>query len=235
MSAVYTTLAENVLPELRRARFVANAEFDNYSHEELLQLLEENSNYLDEEALLRTATLLKDKDQKVACYKKAAERFGSKRAWYNLAVIYLNDNMISVAKSALNNVDKDGDWNNAMGVIALRENDFKTAADFFKKAKTEAANENLALIEILEGDYEAAVKQFGNSKSFNAALANVLTGNYAPALALTCKCPTVSYLKAVVAARQGNKADVKANLENASKCEELAARSVKDIEFAQYR
>ena len=36
MSAVYTTLAKEVLPELRRARFIANVEFKNYTSEELL-------------------------------------------------------------------------------------------------------------------------------------------------------------------------------------------------------
>lgn len=36
MSAVYTTLKKDILPELRRARFIANVEFTNYSNEELV-------------------------------------------------------------------------------------------------------------------------------------------------------------------------------------------------------
>ena len=60
MSEVYTTLKKEVLPELRRARFIANVEYQNYTKDELLKLVEENSDVLDEEALLRSATLVRD-------------------------------------------------------------------------------------------------------------------------------------------------------------------------------
>ena len=43
MSAVYKTLAKEVLPALRRARFIANVEFTNYTSEELLSLIEDNT------------------------------------------------------------------------------------------------------------------------------------------------------------------------------------------------
>ena len=69
MSAVYSTLAKEVLPELRRARFIANVEFQNYTNEELLQLIEDNIDVLDETALLRAATLVKENDQKIEIYK----------------------------------------------------------------------------------------------------------------------------------------------------------------------
>ena len=60
-------------------------------------------------------------------------------------------------------------------------------------------------------------------------------GNNAPAAEFTCKCPLAAYLRAVAAARQGNAEGVKKNLEDAKKCEKLAARAEKDIEFAQYK
>ena len=66
MSEVYTVLKKEVLPELRRARFIANVEYQNYTAEELLKLVEENSDVLDEEALLRSASLVKDLDAKEA-------------------------------------------------------------------------------------------------------------------------------------------------------------------------
>ena len=46
MSAVYSTLAKEVLPELRRARFIANVEYTNFTNAELLQLIEEISSLL---------------------------------------------------------------------------------------------------------------------------------------------------------------------------------------------
>ena len=84
MSAVYSSLAKEVLPELRRARFIANVEYKNYTNEELLKLIEENIDVLDETALLRAATLVKDNAQKVAIYRKAADKFDSAARWMSL-------------------------------------------------------------------------------------------------------------------------------------------------------
>jgi hypothetical protein len=235
MSAVYSTLAKEVLPELRRARFIANVEYTNYTSEELLQLIEENIDVLDETAILRAATLVKDNDKKVALYKKAAEKFNSNAAQYNLAVTYLKMDKMADAKVALAKCEKDADWNNAMGVVALRENNIDEASKYFAAAGNATAKENAAVISILKGDYKAAAAALANAKGYNAALAQLLVGNYAPAAASKCDCPQSAYLRAVAAARQGNAEAVKTNLEAAKKCEKLAERAAKDVEFAQYR
>ena len=235
MSAVYTSLAKDVLPELRRARFIANVEFTNYSNEELLQMIEENIDVLDETALLRAATLVKENDKKIALYKKVVEKFGSANGQYNLAVTYINMEKLADAKKALENCAKDADWNNAMGVIALRENNLNAAAEYFAASGNATSKENAAIINILDGDYKAAAEKLAGVKSANAVLVQLLLGNNAPAAEFTCKCPLAAYLRAVAAARQGNAEGVKKNLEDAKKCEKLAARAEKDIEFAQYK
>ena len=235
MSAVYSTLAKNVLPELRRARFIANVEYKNYTSEELLQLIEDNIDVLDETALLRAATLVKEDAQKIDLYKKAAEKFESATAKYNMAVTYLHMNEIAKAEAALEGLAQDADWNNAKGVIALRNNDLEAAAKYFAAAGNETAKENAAVLDILNGKYEAAAAKLAGVKGYNAALAQLLVGNYAPAAALKCECAKVAYLRAVAAARQGNAEAVKTNLEAAGKCECLAERAAKDVEFAQYR
>ena len=235
MSAVYTTLAKEVLPELRRARFIANVEYTNYTSEELLQLIEENIDVLDETAILRAATLVKENDKKVALYKKAAEKFNSNAAQYNLAVTYIKMDKLAEAKTALAACEKDADWNNAMGVVALRENKLDEASKYFAAAGNATAKENAAVISIINGDYKAAAAALANAKGFNAALAQLLVGNNAPAAALKCECAKTAYLRAVAAARQGNAEAVKTNLEAAKKCEKLAERAAKDVEFAQYK
>ena len=235
MSAVYSTLAKNVLPELRRARFIANVEYKNYTSEELLQLIEDNIDVLDETAILRAATLVKEDAQKIDLYKKAAEKFESATAKYNMAVTYLHMNEIAKAEAALEGLAQDADWNNAKGVIALRNNDLEAAAKYFAAAGNETAKENAAVLDILNGEYEAAAAKLAGVKGYNAALAQLLVGNYAPAAALKCECAKVAYLRAVAAARQGNAEAVKTNLEAAGKCECLAERAAKDVEFAQYR
>ena len=232
MSAVYTTLAKNVLPELRRARFIANVEYTNYSNDELLKLIEENIDVLDETALLRAATLVKCNDQKVAIYKKAVEKFNSANGQYNLAVTYINMDKLADAKAALAKCADDADIKNANGVVAMLEGNLAEAAKLFKAAGN---NANLAIVDVLNGDYKAAAAKVAGENNYNAAVIALLNGDYAPAAALKCECPCAAYLRAVAAARQGDAAGVKKNLEAAKKCEKLAARAEKDIEFAQYK
>ena len=235
MSAVYSTLAKEVLPELRRARFIANVEYQNFTNEELLSLIEENIDVLDETALLRAATLVKKNEQKVDLYKKAAEKFNSKTAQYNMAVTYIKMNELKKAEAALESCEKDADYYNAMGVIALRNENLNAAAEYFALSGNATSVKNAAVIDILDGEYEAAVAKLAGSTECNAALAQILVGNYASAEKMTCKCPKSYYVRAVAAARQGNAEGVKTNLEKASKNEKLAERAAKDVEFAQYR
>ncbi len=235
MSSIFQTLAKDVLPELRRARFIANVEYQNYTNDELLNLIEENIDVLDETALLRAATLVKENDQKIELYKKAASKFDSNAAQYNLAVVYFNMDENGKAKAALDKCAKDADWNNAMGVYCLRSGDYAQANRYFAAAGTETAKENMAVIDVLNGNYNEAAAKLAGKKGYNAALVALLNGNNAPAAALTCECAKASYLRAVAAARAGDGEKVSKNLAAASKNEELAARAAKDIEFAQYR
>ncbi len=235
MSSVYKTLANTVLPELRRARFIANVEYKNFTNDELLKLVEENIDVLDETALLRAATLVKETAQKVELYNKAAEKFNSAAAKYNVAVVYLNANEDAKAEAALAKCAQDADWNNAMGVLYLHKGDLAQASKYFNAAGNATAKENLAVIDVLKGDYKAAAAKLAGKTDFNAALVALLNGNNAPAAALTCECAKASYLRAVAAARQGDAAKVKSNLDAASKDADLAARAAKDIEFAQYK
>ncbi|MCQ2115005.1 MAG: hypothetical protein MJZ07_02245 [Bacteroidales bacterium] len=237
MSAVYKTLADDVLPQLRRGRFIANCEYQNYTGEELVKLVDENIDVLDEEALLRAATLVEKSADKVAIYKKAIEKFDSNRAKYNTAVVYINDKDYEKAAKALEACEQDADWNNAMGVVALNNGDQDAAAKYFAAAGTADSKANEAVLDILNGKYEDAAAKLAGQKSFNAALAQILVKNYDAATAALpeCDCACVAYLKAIIAARQGKADEVKANLEKAKECDCCAKRAEKDVEFAQYK
>lgn len=236
MSAVYTALAKDVLPELRRARFIANVEYQNYTSEELLKLVDDNIDVLDETALLRAATLVKDAKDKVGIYDKAIDKFASKTAQYNKAVVLVGEGEYKKAEKALKGLDEDADVLNVKGIIAMNNGDCAAAAKAFAAAGTETAKENAAVLDILAGKYDAAAKALAGKKGCNAALAQILVKNYsAAAAAAVCDCPKGAYIKAIIAARQGKAADVKANLEKASECKDLAKRAAKDVEFAQYR
>ncbi|MBR4756216.1 MAG: hypothetical protein IK076_04675, partial [Bacteroidales bacterium] len=239
MSSIYSELKNDVLPELRRARFIANVEFKNYTADELLQMIDTDSDVLDEPALLHAATLVNDLDKKVKLYNKAITKFDSDKARFNLANAYLAAGDLKNAAKAFGNVEtKDGDLNNALGVIALRNGDLATASNYFKKAGTDAAKANQGVVDILSGNYDKAVENLKDAKGCcnNTVLAYLLTNQLDKAKnAAKCQDPQVTYLKAIIAARQGDMNAVKANLDElAKKSPELAAKAVKDVEFAEY-
>ena len=239
MSQVYTALKGEVLPELRRARLIANVEFKNYSNEELLDLLENNANLLDEEALLRVASLVRKPAQKEEIYKRAIGRFNSARAMFNLAALYLMQGQDAKAEAGLAELDaKDPDVVNAKGVLALHKEDYKAAETAFRTAGTADAKANLGVVLILTGRYEEAAQALKDVKGccHNTTLAYILTDQLDKAAkSAKCKDPKVSYLKAIIAARQGNADGVKSNLEAAFKNESLKERAARDIEFAGYQ
>ena len=237
MSQVFTALKGEVLPELRRARLIANVEYQNYTSEELLNLLDNNADVLDEEALLRTATLVKDDAQKEEIYKKAVSRFGSDRAQFNLAALYLAQDKTDKAEQALAKVHtSDADVLNAKGIIALRNEDYTTAENYFRNAKTEDAQKNLGIVQILSGKYEEAAKTLADVKGccHNTVLAYILTDQLTKAKnAAHCKDQKVTYLKAIIAARQGDAAGVRENMGKITD-KSLLSRAKNDIEFAGY-
>ena len=238
MSQVFTALKGEVLPELRRARLIANVETKNYTNEELVELLANNDSVLDEEALLRVASVVKDPAQKESIYQKAIERFDSDRAQYNLAVLYLEQGKDTKAEAGLAEVKSvDGDVLNAQGVLALHKEDLKTAEDCFRKAGTPEAKANLGTVLILTGQYEEAARVLEKPLGccHNSVLALILTDQLDKALKTAhCGDPKVWYLKAIIAARQGKADDVKKNLEKAFRKPELKERAARDIEFAGY-
>jgi tetratricopeptide (TPR) repeat protein len=204
-----------------------------------IKLVDSNSDILDEPALLHAATLVKDLASKVKLYNKAIDKFDSDKARFNLGCAYLDAGDLKKAAKAFANVEtKDEELTNALGVLALREGDFDKATSLFKKAGTKVAKTNQGVIDILSGDYEKAVSDLKDAEGCcnNTVLAYLLTNQYDKALkAAHCKDPQVTYLKAVIAARQGNFDQVKTYLaEVAKKDKALAERALKDVEFAEY-
>ena len=158
MSSVFKTLADKVLPALRRARFVANVEYKNWTDEELIQIINENIDKLDEEALLYGASLFDKADAKEKVYKQAAKKFNSSRAYNNLAALSLKANKPSEAKAYLDKMtDKNYSYYNNMAVAAMQEKNYTKAAEYLQKAGNgKEANQNLGALYILDGNYQKA-------------------------------------------------------------------------------
>ena len=238
MSSVYKTLAQDILPQLRRARLIANIEFTNYSNEELIALINDNIDILDEEALLRAASITEELDGKATIYGQAIEKYNSERAQYNLAVVrYYQGDM----KAAGRELAKVGNQEccfvkNFKGALALADGNCEEAAGLFKAANNQTSKENLAIIDIYSGDYAAALAKLEGTDNHNLKIVYILNDRLDDASkAITCECPYSAYLKAIIAARKGDAEAVKANLAKVENNEKLAARAAKDIEFSQYR
>ena len=238
MSQVYTALKGEVLPELRRARLIANIEYRNYTSDELLEVLKENEDILDEEALLRAATVAKETSQKEHIWKKAVSKFDSERAHYNLAAMYAAQGKDKNAEEELAKYKvPDSDYLNIKGLIAMHKEDYKNAEELFRRSNTESSKLNLGVLLIYTGQYDEAARLLANAPGccHNTVLSLILTDQLEKAMA-TARCgdPKVWYLKAIIAARQGNGDDVKKYLEKAFKNPSLKERAARDVEFAGY-
>jgi outer membrane protein OmpA-like peptidoglycan-associated protein len=238
MSKVFKTLSDKILPELRRARFIANIDYTNFNDQELVELTKSNIEIMDIEALLYSATLVNDFDSKVKIYTKAGEKFNCDRAYNNLTATYLENGKLAEAKASIAKVANKTSkfyYNNA-GVIALREKNYKLAGDMFAKSDLQVARQNSAILDILNGRYNDAVAKLAGTGDSNEGLAYILTNKLDKALPLiTHDCPHGAYMRAIIAARQGNMSEVAKQLKRVYDSEALKTRSEKDIEFAKFR
>ena len=238
MSAVYQSLKTNILPQLRRARFITNVEYTNYTAEELADLVENNIDVLDEPALLRAAANAKDVDSKIAIYKQAVKKYGTDKAKYNLGVACLDKGDNKAAKDAFSKMDKkEGNcYDNVMGVLAMRDGKLDEAAQWFSKVSCKHGKINQGAIDILNGNYDAAATKLAGSGDDNEALAYILTNQLDKAsAAIKCNCPKANYKKAIIAARKGDVNAYNAAMEIVNKNAKLAERATNDVEFLKFR
>ncbi|MCQ2171065.1 MAG: hypothetical protein MJY48_05855 [Bacteroidales bacterium] len=235
ISQIFTELKKEVLPELRRARFVTKSTFKNFTDEELGQMSKKGLEGLDEPAILHLAAIAEDTDVKAALYEAAVDKFGSETALYNLACTYIKDGDADKAKECLDNLENknDKDVENAYGVVKIMKGDYAGAAENFKKAGTK---ENLGALDIIAGNYDSAIKNLEGTESDNLGLAYILAGEYNKALSsIKGTSANSDYLRAVASARIGDTSNVKKYLDSAcAKDPSLKAKAAKDIEFVKY-
>ena len=235
LSQIYSEINKKVFPALRRARLVTSTEFRNYNDEELLKMADEKGlDRFDEPSILRLAAIADTPESKETLYKFAISKFNSDTARYNLAMLYLDQGKTSLGGAYLSKIkEPDAEVLNATGVVAMRNDDYELAADCFEKAGS-ISKENETLMAIRRGDYEAAASAAKGLKGDNAALAKLLSGDVQGAAdALEGDGARTDYLRAVVAARQGQTAEARKWLDSAcAKDGALRERAEKDIEFA---
>ena len=245
LSSVYGTIAEDILPALRRSRLILTTDLIGKSDDEIREIAKNDPAQLSVEELLYAATLTNDKAEKKELYAKAVNIYNDYRAWNSLGQLFFEEGNIAEARRcyghALEIQPNDPDVNFNAGVAALADNDLDKAEEFFGKAAGTKANLNAALgtLYTKKGDYAAAKKAYGETATNNAAVQQILDENYAAAsqTLANIKEPnaTTAYLKAVVGARTNDKAAVIENLKAAvAQDAKLKARAAQDIEFAKF-
>ena len=83
ISTIYSTLADEILPQLRRSRLIANVKTIGKTDAELTSLAASNPSALNVEELLYAATLKSTPAEKATIYKKVTELFPNDARGYN--------------------------------------------------------------------------------------------------------------------------------------------------------
>ena len=246
MSSTFKVLAEEILPQLRYSRISASIDIIGKSDAEISKLAASDPKSLALDELLYAGTLTDSKDGKIAIYKKAAEIYPNDyRAYNNVGMAYYQKQNVAEAenwfKKAAKIDPKAPEVQMNLGLISLTKNDYnKAAQEFGNAAGIDELKEATGVLYLKKGEYQKAVKAFGDSKSNNAAIAQILTKDYNKAKNTLSsinngKDATTLYLLAVVGARTNNEKMVKENLQKAINLDnQLKAFAAADLEFAKY-
>lgn len=246
MSAAYEALAEEILPKLRRSKFIVDVNLVGLSDEEILAAMRGDASALSLEQMLYAASLTKDAEEMLKFYQMAAAKDPKcYRAWNDVGYAYLKLGKADEAMTALETakaLKNDDIVKNNMGFAALIKGDYKAATEYFNSmsASTPESKYGLGTIAIHEGKYDQAVNLLGEAPCFNLGLAQLLKGDINKAKVTMdavkpCKCGTPSYLKAVIGARLDDRDYMLNNLREAVGYDAKWATYAKtDLEFAKF-
>ena len=245
ISSVYKTLADEILPQLRRARLTANYDIIGRSDEEINEAFDTDAKVLSLEELLYAATLTNDNARKEAIFTKTTQLYPNDfRAYNNLGELAFAAGDAAKAESyfkqaAAKNANAP-EVNANLGLVELVKNNVATAESYLGKATgANAVNEALGNLYIKQGQYQRAVNAFGDAKTNSAAQAQILAKDYNKAKAtleaIKDKDAMTDYLMAIVGARTNNESLVSSSLKSAiAKDASLATKAANDREFAKF-
>ena len=245
LSSVFDQLAEEILPQLRYSRITASINTIGRSDEQIQAQYKEDPSKLSVDELLYCATLTDDNNEKLDIYKTAAKQYPNDyRCFNNLGKAQFVAGDYDAAKANFEKAAQLAPTSNEakmnLGLIKMLNKDYAGARESFGSAAgVEGLNDAMGVYYIKQGDYQTAVKAFGDTKTNNAALAQILVKDYSAANATldAVKNPNgmTYYMKAIVAARTSNEQGVYANLRKAVQLDSsLKAKAAVDKEFTNY-
>ena len=245
ISSVFSKLAEEVLPKLRRSRLIANVKIIGRSDDEIKKTLEKYPSALTVEELLYAATLTDDLQQQESIYKLTAQKYAKDyRAYNNIGTLYLQRENYVTAKRWFEQALKQKDNAESkvnLGLIALKDGDVAKATSLIAEGSSlPGVGQVLGYLYLSQGEYAKAQTAYGDYASNNAAVAQILNRDYSKALATLSAIAkpdaTTEYLRAIIGARTNDSSAAFAALRRAIELDPtLTTRIANDLEFAGLR
>ena len=245
ISVVFKQLADTILPKLRRSRLIANVEIIGKSDAEIQEFIAKAPGHLSAEELLYAAELTNSTTEKMRIYQIANQIFKKDyRAYNNIGALYFAQGKIKDAEAWFNKAAtlQDNEVTKLnRGLIALYHGDKEKAQDMISAAiNTPELGQALAYLYLKQGEYMKAETAFGETVSNNAAVAQLLNGNYAKALKtlqkITTPSATTELIRAIIAARTNDNNGVITALKSAIALDGSVAYHIADnLEFAKYK
>lgn len=244
LGLVFDELAETILPKLRYSRISAIVKVIGKTPAEMAEIYVSNPSDLTVEEILYFATLTDDNAKRQEIYAMAARLYPDDyRTWNNLGMMQYANHEYNSAKTSFNKAAQlaptkpEPQMN--LGLIELLNGNYDKASKYIGSAGGADNAEALGVLYIKEGDNIAAARAFGDSKSNNAAIAQILTKDYAKAKSTLAGInhpdATTYYLMAILGARTNNEAMINTNLKQAIKLDsKLADKARKDLEFKNF-
>ena len=244
LSHVFTQLADEILPELRRSRLNANVRIIGKSDDELKMFMAQRPGRLTIEEILYTATLYDNAKDQMNAYQQATQLYPKDyRAYNNIGTLYLAQGNYEQAASYFAKAQKiqpNAASNMNEALLALNRGDLAEAQRLMGSAvEAPEAGQGIGLLQMHEGKYADAIRSFGNTPSNTLAIAQIMQGQYADATrtlaAVAQPNGETAYLKAVVAARTNDLQGLISNLRSAiAQDSSYALRAQRDLEFAAF-
>jgi len=247
IASAFTVIADEILPQLRRARMELTVNIIGRSDEEITALATSNPAALSVEELLYAATLTENLNEKARIYREVIRLFPNDlRGYNNLGqVLLLQGNRAQAhqyferaARIDANNPDV----NYNLGLVAMLNGEINQAEEFFGRAAGTHADLNQALgtLYVKTGEHTRARTLLAESATNNAALTQILNNDYNAARrtlnAVQNPDGMTAYLQAIVAARTNDRDAVYNNLRTAvQRDRNLARKAMTDMEFARFR
>ena len=245
ISSVYKDLADEILPQLRRARITLNYQLIGRSDEEIMEQLAKDPKELSLEEILYSSILTEDVAEQEKIFKIATQLYPNDyRGYNNLAAIAYNKGDYKVAADYLAKAAKAdptaSEVNVNLGYLSLLEGNVAAAEAYMAKgAGAKVGDEALGNLYIAQGQYSRAATLLGENATNSTALAQLLNKDYSLAkktlAAIKEPDANTHYLTAVLGARTDNASLIYDGLKNAIKLDpSMAVKAVNDLEFAKY-